>query len=269
MEPTISACIAILNTTTKLAERIIAVERLIAELRQITNELGELQLNDALNALDKARISNNPNRELGSAVNHLEDALSLFRQNYRRTDYSLRRKLTRTVNSRLSIDIAFEEPDNNPRYEAGKKICTVLAIMTTIYNTIGEQQVALRQAEELRDDADKAYPSTFYVKEGTTTWISALPLDPDHGLNFWGKSSECLEEAFSFFESVNVFLMRVGANPVNLQLRVHVRHFVTPAANLRESGYHYSPEFMVSSRRDLIMQYMQYREDLPRTFHLR
>ncbi len=48
MDPVIGPCISIINTTAKLAERVIAVERLVDELSRILRELGEVQLQNAL-----------------------------------------------------------------------------------------------------------------------------------------------------------------------------------------------------------------------------
>jgi hypothetical protein len=257
----VSACIPI----AKLGERAIADERQLAELRRIINELGEQQHNNALRALDDARISREPRRELANAVNHLQDALSLSRQAYLKIDHSRWQKLTRAFRSDQTV---FEEPDDNhPRYEAGKKICNADVIISTIYTALGERKLALKYAAELRNDADKAYPSVFHIEAWSVSPpLNAPPLDPDRDLGYWfsARSSQSLEEAFSFFESVSVFLMQVGANQFTApQLEVQVRRFkeyISVDIDDHVPTYH-KWEFMVSGGKDLIVQY---RKALPR-----
>ncbi len=252
MDPVIGPCISIINTTAKLAERVIAVERLVDELSRILRELGEVQLQNALETLDKGRDSNDPRRELESAINHLETALSFFQKDYDKADYrSPRQRLTGAV-SRLSVGKNFDEPDNDHRYDTGKRICYTLAIMVTIYDAIGEHTLALRFAERLRDKTDKAYPSSFYIGAAGPNSIPASSVDPDSDVGNWFSGSRDLEGAFSFFESVNEFLMRVGASPINPKFGVRVRHLVKFVTNTHAAPYpryHYSPQFTVSSRR--------------------
>ena len=78
MDVTVSTFVSL----AKLAQRVIAVERLVAEIRRIINDLGEQQFNNALAALDDALISSDPRHEMTNAINHLQDAVSLSQQAY-------------------------------------------------------------------------------------------------------------------------------------------------------------------------------------------
>lgn len=247
----------------KLAESIIEDERQIAELRRMISDLGDQQLDNALRSLDNARISGDPSRELGSAINHLEDALSHYRQAYRNTDYSRWEKIRAVLKSDYAT--YNELDDNHPHYKAGKRICNALAIIATIYAALGERKLVLKYAEELRNDADKAYPSVFRI-EAIVSPPNFPGLAPDRDLACWffTNSSRSLEDAFSFFEAVNSFLKQVGANPLTVpQLTVHVRRFDRDVWNDKGEPmpkYH-KWKLAVSSRRDLVMQY---RKAVPR-----
>ncbi len=257
MDP-VSAGISTCISLAKLADRVIEDERQLAELRRIINELGEQQVNNALRALRNARISSDPRSELYNAVNHLQDAQSIFQQAYLNADYSRRQKLTRAVSGGWD-NRAFEEPDDDhPRYERGKNICYTDVIIATIYVILGEREVARGYAEDLRNDADKAYPSVFHI-EALVSPRNVPSLGPDRDLAYWfsAKSSQSLEEAFSFFESVNAFLRQVGANPFTApQLTVHVRRFDKNIWNEKRQPLptYDKWKFMVSGRRDLVMQ---------------
>jgi hypothetical protein len=239
----------------KLAQRVIAVERLVAELRRIINDLGEQQFDNALAALDDALISSDPRHELTNAINHLQDAASLSQQAYRKTDYSRLQKLR-----------GHAVPRYNPRYEAGRRICSALAIITTIYASMGERKLALKYAEELRNEVGKAYPSSFYLSR-QSEWVPsymrarfARNPQPSASPSYVGDE---LDEVFSFFDSVNLLLTQVGALPYNPQLQVHVHESHGFPPNVRE-GEKAPPSrnwnFRVSSKKDFLAQLQRARQ---------
>jgi hypothetical protein len=227
-----------------------------------------------LAALDDALISSDPRHELTNAINHLQDTVSLSQQAYRKASFSRWEKLRG-----LSVNDSF-----HPRYKVGKRICSALAIITTIYASIGERKLALKYAEELRNEAGKAYPSNFGVSrqsDWVPRWVrdsrakNAPPaefvrqrssLDPNRDLGYWfitghyGRGTDNLEEAFSFFESLDLLLAQVGARPYNLQLQVHVSETNQFPVNVRE-GDKLPPmrhwEFRTSSRRDFLAQFQK------------
>ena len=167
----------------------------------------------------------------------------------------------------------------------GKRICSALAIITTIYASIGERKLALKYAEELRNEAGKAYGLSISINrqsdwvprsvreyraknppsaEAVRQWSS---LDPNRDLRYWfitsfpfGRGTDNLEEAFSFFESLDLLLTQVGARPYDLKLQVHVHELNQFPVNVREGDKvpHYRNwEFSVSSRRDFLAQFQK------------
>lgn len=207
-------------------------KKLASEIRQIMSKLGEQQFANALVALDDALSSSNPRHELTSAINHLQDAASAFKEAF---DKASGKKLDNRGDYK------------HARYPFGRGMCEALGLITVIYAGLGEKKLALKYAGKLRDEAWRAYPQIMFVEVKAKKWDSDFS-------GYLGKTRAV--EIWDFYDKVNSLLKAVGSKPCPTWLEIGVRRYTSTFSSESWSGVSYEKvEISASGKSDALQRY--------------
>lgn len=223
--------IKVFISLTRVVLKKIKAKELASEVRQIImSNLGEQQFASARAALDDALISSDPRHELTNAVNHLQDAASAFKEAFDSAS-------TKILDNRGDY--------GHRRYPFGRRMCEALGIIATIYAGLGEKKLALKYAENLRDEVWRAYPQILYVSVKSRNWDSDFS-------GYLGKTRAI--EIWDFYDKVNSFLAAVGSGSCPTWLEIGVSR-IGPMFSSESWVIHENVEICASSKSDALQKY--------------